>query len=48
MSFIKFCGLFRDEDIKYVNILKPDYVGFVFAESRRKVSIEKSFHLKYA
>ncbi len=46
MSFIKFCGLFRDEDIKYANILKPDYIGFVFAESRRKVSIEKSLHLK--
>jgi tryptophan synthase beta chain len=35
---IKICGLFRDEDIDYVNEARPDYVGFVFAESRRKIS----------
>lgn len=46
MSLIKFCGLFQDDDIMYANKLKPDYIGFVFAESRRKVSIEKSIHLK--
>lgn len=46
MSLIKFCGLFRDDDIAYVNKLKPDFIGFVFAESRRKISIEKSLHLK--
>ena len=46
MSLIKFCGLFQDDDIMYANKLKPDYIGFVFAESRRKVSIEQSIHLK--
>lgn len=46
MSLIKFCGLFQDDDIIYANKLKPDFIGFVFAESRRKVSIEKSIHLK--
>lgn len=46
MSLVKFCGLFRDEDIKNVNILKPDYAGFVFAESRRKISMEQSIHFK--
>jgi len=35
---IKICGLFREQDIDYVNEAKPDYVGFVFAESKRKVS----------
>ena len=35
---IKICGLFREEDIAYVNKYKPDYIGFVFADSRRKVS----------
>jgi phosphoribosylanthranilate isomerase len=35
---IKICGLTRIEDIEAVNVAKPDYVGFVFAESRRKVS----------
>lgn len=46
MSLVKFCGLFRDEDIEYANILKPDYAGFVFAESRRKITIEQSLHFK--
>jgi len=35
---IKICGLFREQDIDYVNEARPDYIGFVFAESRRKVS----------
>jgi phosphoribosylanthranilate isomerase len=39
MVKIKICGLFREEDIEYVNKARPDYVGFVFAEtSRRYVS----------
>jgi len=35
---IKICGLFREQDIEYVNEARPDYCGFVFAESRRRVS----------
>jgi phosphoribosylanthranilate isomerase len=35
---IKICGLFREQDIDYVNEARPDYAGFVFAESRRKIS----------
>ena len=35
---IKICGLFREQDIDYVNEAKPDYAGFVFAESKRRVS----------
>jgi phosphoribosylanthranilate isomerase len=34
---VKICGLKREEDILYVNKLKPDYVGFVFAKSKRQV-----------
>jgi phosphoribosylanthranilate isomerase len=34
---IKICGLFRREDIDYVNEARPDYTGFVFAQSRRQV-----------
>ena len=34
---IKICGLFRVEDIECVNECKPDFIGFVFAESKRKV-----------
>lgn len=46
MSLIKFCGLSRQEDIEYANILKADYIGFVYAESKRKVTLEKSLFLK--
>jgi phosphoribosylanthranilate isomerase len=35
---IKICGLFRDCDIDYVNEAMPDFIGFVFAKSRRQVS----------
>jgi len=35
---IKICGLFRERDIDYVNEARPDYIGFVFAESKRQVS----------
>jgi phosphoribosylanthranilate isomerase len=38
MAKIKICGLFREEDIEYANEARPDYIGFVFAESRRQVS----------
>ena len=38
MVKIKICGLKRMEDIEIVNKYKPDYIGFVFADSKRKVS----------
>jgi Phosphoribosylanthranilate isomerase len=38
MTRIKICGLFRTEDAGYVNEALPDYAGFVFAESRRRVT----------
>ena len=34
---IKICGLGRAVEIAWANRLLPDYVGFVFAESRRRV-----------
>ena len=43
---IKICGLFREEDIDYVNEAKPDFIGFVFAKSHRQVSIETAKKLK--
>jgi phosphoribosylanthranilate isomerase len=36
---IKICGLFREGDIDYVNEALPDFIGFVFAKSRRQVSV---------
>ena len=38
MTKIKICGLTRSEDIAAVNRLMPDYIGFVFAKSRRQVT----------
>lgn len=43
---IKICGLFRDEDIEYANQVRPDYVGFVFAPSRRQISKEQAEKFK--
>lgn len=34
---VKICGIKCMKEIDIVNILKPDYIGFVFAKSRRKV-----------
>lgn len=47
MTKIKLCGLSRCEDIQTVNILKPDYIGFVFAKkSKRYITPEKATELK--
>ncbi|MDR1771414.1 MAG: phosphoribosylanthranilate isomerase [Hungatella sp.] len=35
---IKICGLTRREDILAVNVLKPDYAGFVFAPGKRRIT----------
>ncbi|MGC7872716.1 phosphoribosylanthranilate isomerase [Desulfosporosinus sp. SYSU MS00001] len=37
---IKICGLFQNCDIDFVNEAKPDFIGFVFAKSRRQVTVE--------
>ena len=43
---IKICGLTRMQDIEVVNEGLPDYIGFVFAESKRKVSREQAEQMK--
>ncbi len=48
MSKIKICGLTRLEDVEYVNEAKPDYIGFVFAKSRRQVTPETAARLRNA
>ncbi len=40
MTKIKICGLRRIQDIEYANQLWPDYVGFVFSQSKRMVDKE--------
>lgn len=46
MSKVKICGLWRPEDIQAANSARPDYIGFVFAESRRKVTPAQAARLK--
>lgn len=46
MVKIKICGLRRLDDIEIVNKYKPDYIGFVFADSKRKVSHEQASKMK--
>lgn len=43
---IKICGLSRLEDIEAVNRSQPDYIGFVFAKSRRQVTFDQAQVLK--
>ena len=47
MTKIKMCGLSRLCDIEYANEVKPEFIGFVFAEkSRRYVAPEKAYELR--
>ena len=46
MTKIKICVLTITEDIDTVNEFLPDYIGFVFAKSRRQVSAEQAKELK--
>jgi len=48
MSKVKICGLTRIEDIDAANAACPDYIGFVFAQSRRQVDFDKAVQLKAA
>lgn len=38
MQKIKLCGMMKPCDIEYANRVKPDLVGFIFANTRRKIS----------
>ena len=47
MTRIKLCGLTRPCDIEWVNVLAPDYIGFVFAKrSRRCVTPDRARTLR--
>lgn len=46
-TLVKICGLTREEDIACANEVRPDFVGFVFAEkSRRRVTAERAAELR--
>lgn len=42
---IKICGIRRAEDVEFVNRYKPEYIGYVFAKSRRRVTAEQAAEL---
>ena len=46
MSKVKICGLTREADIIAVNAAMPDYIGFVFATSKRKIEAQTAAALK--
>jgi phosphoribosylanthranilate isomerase len=46
MTKIKICGLRREADIDYANLLLPDYIGFIFAEkSPRYIAPDRALKL---
>lgn len=38
MIQVKICGITNKNEIEYLNILKPEYIGFVFTKSKRQVT----------
>lgn len=44
---IKICGITKFQEIKDINKLEPDYIGFVFSKSKRKISKEEARKLLY-
>lgn len=48
MTRVKLCGLTRPADIALANRYQPDYVGFVFAHSRRQVTPLQALCLRKA
>lgn len=43
---IKICGIRRHQDIEYVNEFLPDYIGFIFAKSKRQITSTECLLLK--
>ena len=46
MPKIKICGIRRFEDIEIVNKYLPDYIGCVFAKSKRQITYDEATLLK--
>ena len=45
MTKVKICGLMTPGDVAAVNEFKPDYAGFIFAPSRRRLTIDRAKEL---
>lgn len=48
MTRVKLCGMQSANDIAIANAFSPDYVGFVFAESKRRVTMQQAQEMKHA
>jgi phosphoribosylanthranilate isomerase len=48
MTKIKICGLKTLYDVEIVNKYKPEYIGFVFAPTKRFVTDEQAFKMRKA
>ena len=48
MPKVKICGLKTLEDVAIVNKYRPDYIGFVFAPTKRFVTDEQALTMKKA
>ncbi len=46
MPDIKICGIKREDEVAALNDFPVSYAGFIFAESRRKVTIERAKELR--
>jgi len=46
ISKLKICGIRRIEDILMVNEIKPEFIGFVFAKSKRQIDLNTAIKLK--
>ncbi len=46
ISKLKICGIRRIEDILMVNEIKPEFIGFVFAKSKRQIDLNTAIELK--
>ena len=43
---IKICGITSDEEVEIVNKYNPDYIGFVFAKSKRQIDLNTAKQLQ--
>ena len=46
MTQVKICGIKSIEDVRVMNKYAPDYVGFVFAKSKRQITQTQAKKLK--
>lgn len=45
MTYVKICGIRRFDDVNYLNKHLPEFAGFVFADSKRRVTAEMAAQL---